>query len=111
MIPSLVRGEDLMWASSAALLNLNLASTAGPSVAGFLVEMLSPPFAIIIDAASYVVSTVSSYLIREPGPGAGARAVRGPAVGRAPGDLRPPGARTADDLGGGRGHPGAIKCR
>ena len=66
MIPSLVPRDDLIRANSAALLNFNLASTAGPSAAGFLVQVLSAPFAIIVDAASYVVSAVASYLIREP---------------------------------------------
>jgi MFS family permease len=66
MIPLLVPREDLMRANSAALLNLNLASTLGPSAAGFLVQVLTAPFAIVIDAASYVVSAVASYLIREP---------------------------------------------
>jgi MFS family permease len=66
MIPSLVPRADLMRANSAALLNLNLASTLGPSVAGFLVQVLTAPFAIVVDAASYVVSTVAAYLIREP---------------------------------------------
>ncbi|MFD3399956.1 MFS transporter [Kribbella sp. NPDC058693] len=66
MIPMLVPREDLMRANSAALLNLNLASTLGPSVAGFLVQVLTAPFAIVIDATSYVVSAVASYLIREP---------------------------------------------
>ncbi len=66
LIPGLVPREDLMRANSAALLNLNLASTVGPSVAGFLVQVLSAPFAVIVDAASYVVSAVASYLIREP---------------------------------------------
>ncbi len=66
LIPALVPREDLMRANGAALLNLNLASTAGPSVAGFLVQVLSAPFAIVVDAASYVVSAIASYLIREP---------------------------------------------
>ncbi|MEV5965672.1 MFS transporter [Kribbella sp. NPDC051952] len=66
MIPSLVPREDLMRANSAALLNLNLASTAGPSVAGLLVQVLTAPFAILFDAASYVVSAVAAYVIREP---------------------------------------------
>ena len=66
LIPSLVPREDLMRANSAALLNVNLASTVGPSMAGFLVQVLSAPFAIIVDAVSYVVSAVASYLIREP---------------------------------------------
>jgi MFS family permease len=66
LMPALVPREDLMRANSAALLNFNLASTAGPSVAGFLVQVLSAPFAIVFDAASYAVSAVASYLIREP---------------------------------------------
>ncbi len=66
LMPALVAREDLIRANSAALLNFNLASTAGPSVAGFLVQVISAPFAIAFDAASYVVSAVASYLIREP---------------------------------------------
>jgi hypothetical protein len=66
MIPSLVPRDDLMRANSAALLNLNLASTAGPSIAGFLVQVMTAPFAILVDAASYGVSAIASYLIREP---------------------------------------------
>ncbi|HZX06631.1 MFS transporter, partial [Kribbella sp.] len=63
IIPSLVPRADLMRANSAAL---NLASTLGPSAAGLLVQVLTAPFAILVDAASYVVSTVAAYLIREP---------------------------------------------
>jgi MFS family permease len=66
MLPSLVSREDLMRANSAALLNMNLASTLGPSAAGLLVQVLTAPFAIVVDAASYVVSTLTAYLIREP---------------------------------------------
>ncbi|WP_406046905.1 MFS transporter [Kribbella sp. NBC_00889] len=66
MLPSLVPREDLMRANSAALLNLNLASTTGPSVAGFLVQLVTAPFAILVDAASYLVAATASYLIREP---------------------------------------------
>ncbi|MFF0270139.1 MFS transporter [Kribbella sp. NPDC004536] len=66
MIPSLVPREDLMRANSAALLNYNLAGTLGPSAAGLLVQVLTAPFAILVDAASYVVSIVSACLIREP---------------------------------------------
>jgi MFS family permease len=66
MIPRLVPRDELMPANSAALLNVNLASTVGPSVAGFLVQVLTAPLAIMIDAVSYAVSAVASYLIREP---------------------------------------------
>jgi MFS family permease len=66
LMPALVPRADLIRANSAALLNFNLASTAGPSVAGFLVQVLTAPFAILFDAASYAVSAMASYLIREP---------------------------------------------
>ncbi|MEU8221299.1 MFS transporter [Kribbella sp. NPDC048915] len=66
MIPALVPRADLMRANSAALLNYNLASTVGPSAAGFLVQLITAPFAILVDAVSYVVSAVAAYLIREP---------------------------------------------
>jgi MFS family permease len=66
LTPALVPRDDLMRANSAAMLNLNIASTTGPSVAGFLVQVASAPFAIVFDALSYVVSAVASFLIREP---------------------------------------------
>jgi MFS family permease len=66
LLPSLVAHDDLIRANSAHLLNFNLASTAGPSLAGLLVQVVTAPFAILFDAASYVVSAVASYLIREP---------------------------------------------
>ncbi|GAB2663591.1 MFS transporter [Kribbella swartbergensis] len=66
LVPALVPREDLIRANSAHLLNLNVASTAGPSVAGLLVQLVTAPFAVLFDAASYVVSGVASYLIREP---------------------------------------------
>lgn len=66
LMPALVPRDELIRANSAHLLNLNVASTAGPSVAGLLVQVVTAPFAILFDAASYVVSAVASYLIREP---------------------------------------------
>ncbi|MFG1819722.1 MFS transporter [Kribbella sp. NPDC049174] len=66
LLPALVPRDDLIRANSAHLLNLNVASTAGPSVAGLLVQLVTAPFAILFDAVSYVVSAVASYLIREP---------------------------------------------
>ncbi|TCO35942.1 putative MFS family arabinose efflux permease [Kribbella steppae] len=66
LLPALVPRDDLIRANSAHLLNVNVASTAGPSVAGLLVQLVTAPFAILFDAVSYVVSAVASYLIREP---------------------------------------------
>ncbi|GAA1677593.1 MFS transporter [Kribbella sp. NPDC056951] len=66
LLPALVSRADLMRANSASLLTTNVASTTGPSAAGFLVQAVSAPFAIVVDALSFVVSAVTSYLIREP---------------------------------------------
>lgn len=66
LLPSLVARDDLMRANSASMLNQTVASTTGPSVAGFLVRLVSAPFAIAVDALSFVASAVSSYLLREP---------------------------------------------
>lgn len=66
LLPALVSRAELMRANSASLLTTNVASTTGPSAAGFLVQAVSAPFAIVVDALSFVVSAVTSYLIREP---------------------------------------------
>ncbi|GAA0590693.1 MFS transporter [Kribbella sandramycini] len=67
LTPALVQRTDLMRANSALMLNANVASTVGPSAAGLLVQLATAPFAILFDAASYVVSAVASYRLREPG--------------------------------------------
>ncbi|MGC4941897.1 MFS transporter [Kribbella sp. DT2] len=66
LLPALVRREELVEANSASMLSQTLASTAGPSAAGVLVQAVSAPFAIAVDAVSYVGSAVATYLIKEP---------------------------------------------
>ncbi|GAB3828622.1 MFS family permease [Kribbella italica] len=66
MLPALVRREDLVDANSASMLSQTLASTAGPSVGGLLVQAVSAPFAIVVDAVSFVGSAVANLLIKEP---------------------------------------------
>ncbi|MET7279948.1 MFS transporter [Kribbella sp. NPDC005582] len=66
LLPALVPRAELIRANSASLLTTNVATTTGPSVAGFLVQAVSAPFAIVVDAVSFVVSAVAVYLIREP---------------------------------------------
>jgi MFS family permease len=66
LLPALVRREELGEANSATTLSQTLASTAGPSVAGVLVQAVSAPFAIAVDAVSYVGSAVATFLIKEP---------------------------------------------
>ncbi|QNE21585.1 MFS transporter [Kribbella qitaiheensis] len=66
LLPALVPRDDLMQANSASMLTQTVASTTGPSVAGVLAQVASAPFAIAVDAMSFVVSAVASFLIKEP---------------------------------------------
>jgi MFS family permease len=66
LLPVLVGRAELMSANSKIMLNQSVATTTGPSVAGFLVALVSAPFAIAFDAASYALSAVTSYLLKEP---------------------------------------------
>ncbi|WP_168197267.1 MFS transporter [Kribbella sp. ALI-6-A] len=66
LLPALVRREELVEANSASMLSQTLASTAGPAGAGLLIQLLSAPVAVAVDAVSYVGSAVASFLIKEP---------------------------------------------
>lgn len=73
LVPALVGRENLIHANSAWVLNLSVAGTAGPSLAGGLVQALTASVAIAVDAASFLVSAWFSLRIKV-GPGsAGAR--------------------------------------
>jgi MFS family permease len=65
-VPSLVGRNDLLEANSATALSSALAATAGPALAGGLVQLLTAPVAIAVDALSYVVSACSAMLILVP---------------------------------------------
>jgi MFS family permease len=70
LVPALVGRDELVQANSAWLVNASVASTVGPSLAGWLVQLLTAPVAIAFDSASFVLSAVCSMLIRvEPRPG------------------------------------------
>ena len=45
-----------------------VAFTRGPGLAGALVQIVSAPFAILVDAVSFAVSAISLVLIRSPEP-------------------------------------------
>jgi MFS family permease len=74
-LPSLVRSEQLVDANGKLSASESGAGVVGPGVAGILVDVLSAPFALIADAASFLVSAafLGSVRIREPR----ARAVEG----------------------------------
>ena len=106
-VPSLIGVDRVVEGNSKLATSSSLAEIGGPGLAGGLVQLVSAPFTILVDAASFAVSAISLLLIRAPEPerpprGAatpirgeiveGLRLVRfhpvlsgaGPAVGRGP---------------------------
>jgi MFS family permease len=81
LMPALVGREHLMRPNGAMQLNISVAATAGPSVAGALVQLLTAPIAIAVDAVSFVLSAVCAVMIRVPSD-------VGAAVGRGRGPIR-----------------------
>lgn len=69
-LPTLVSSEELLDANSLLAASGAVAEVAGFGGAGALVEALTAPIALAVDAASYVVSALSLLLIRarEPRP-------------------------------------------
>lgn len=66
--PSLVPSADLPEANAKLLGSNSVAQVVGPGLGGLLVDAVRAPYALIADAASYVVSFVSLLLIRTPEP-------------------------------------------
>jgi MFS family permease len=56
-LPALIEREDLVDGNSKLQLTVSISQVAGPSVAGALIAAVTAPYAIVADAASYVVST------------------------------------------------------
>jgi MFS family permease len=67
-LPSLVDRYHLVEGNSKLEASRSLTQVAGPSLGGLFVELFSPPAAIFIDAASFVVSAISLKWIRTPEP-------------------------------------------
>lgn len=69
-LPSLVGREHLVEANSKLELSNSMAEIVGPGAAGGLVQVVTAPIAIVVDALSYLVSAVLLGLIRvsEPEP-------------------------------------------
>lgn len=73
-LPAVVPVEQLVEGNSKLGASDSLAEIAGPSLAGVLVQWLSVPFAIAIDAATFVFSALclGAIRVREPQPARGA---------------------------------------
>jgi hypothetical protein len=69
-LPSLVRREHLVEGNSKLAVSASVAEVGGPGLAGLLVQALTAPVAILVDAVSYLASAVSLLAIRgrEPEP-------------------------------------------
>jgi MFS family permease len=64
-LPSLVEKEELPQANARLTLSTSVARVGGPAFAGGIVSLLSAPFALLVDGASYVVSAVLLRRIRD----------------------------------------------
>jgi MFS family permease len=67
-VPSLIGAERVVEGNSKLATSSSLAEIGGPGLAGFLVQLLSAPFAVLVDAVSFGVSALSLLLIRTPEP-------------------------------------------
>lgn len=68
LLPSLVGRERLLEGNSKLSATESAASIAGPGLSGVLVQAVTAPFAILVDAASFVLSAFLVWLIRAPEP-------------------------------------------
>jgi MFS family permease len=79
-LPSLVERDELVEGNSKLELSRAGSSVIGPTIAGFLIELVRAPFAILFDAISYLGAALFIGFIRRPeagpaphDPAAGAR--------------------------------------
>jgi len=63
-LPSLVEPDDLVAANGYIQASSSMANIIGPLVAGLLLVRVSLPLLLLIDAASFLVSTVSLLLVK-----------------------------------------------
>jgi predicted MFS family arabinose efflux permease len=67
-VPSLIGTDRVVEGNSKLATSSSIAEIGGPSLAGALVQIVSAPFAILVDAVSFVVSAISLVLISAPEP-------------------------------------------
>ncbi|MFN2419739.1 MAG: MFS transporter, partial [Candidatus Limnocylindria bacterium] len=65
-LPAVVERDQLVEGNSKLELSLSASSVIGPGVAGFLVELVRAPFAILFDALSYVGAAIMLLFLRRP---------------------------------------------
>jgi MFS family permease len=67
-IPTLVRRERLLESNSRLEVTSSVAGIAGPGLGGLLVQVLTAPVAILVDALSFLVSAIFLGVIKTPEP-------------------------------------------
>jgi MFS family permease len=72
-VPTLIGVERVVEGNSKLATSSSIAEIGGPGLGGGLVQAIGAPFAILIDAISFVVSAASLALIRQPEPARPAR--------------------------------------
>ena len=65
-LPSVVARENLVEGNSKLAASDSIAAIAGPSLSGFLIQILTAPVTILIDAVSFVCSAFFVWTIRAP---------------------------------------------
>ena len=67
-LPSLVRRDELVEANSKVTASASVAEVAGFGLGGALVQVLTAPIAVLVDAGSFLLSALSLAFIRAPEP-------------------------------------------
>ncbi len=65
-LPSLAKSHQLVEANSKLQTTSSAASIAGPGLAGVLIQLLTAPIVILLDAFSFLISALFLWLIRTP---------------------------------------------
>jgi predicted MFS family arabinose efflux permease len=66
LIPSLVRKTDLVTAAAFTAVTFNVARFAGPAIAGVVISLYSPAWAVLFNAITYGLIIGAWYFIRLP---------------------------------------------
>lgn len=78
-LPSVVEQSDLTAANAKLSVSESAAEVGGPPIAGILVQAIGAPFAVLLDAVSYLVSAASLFAIKRseaPAPLSGSAGLR-----------------------------------
>jgi MFS family permease len=65
-VPSLLERDTLVEGNTKLGLSQSIGSSLGPGLAGVLIQVLSAPFALLVDACSFLLSAISVAWIRIP---------------------------------------------